>query len=251
MGLTVQPEVIHGICKNKSFRGRGLLGRFLYVIPRSNIGSRTFEELPMDPQLSQQFQNILWAILNHEEAFIQGQKGQHVLELEREAYQKWIDYAKTVEIMMSEEMGHLSHITDWAGKLPGAIARIAALLHILRYAHQQPWKEKIKTEDMSAAIKIGHVLINHALKVFDLLQQDNALQTARDIYYWIKSRRISCFTQRDCLRQFRRFKKENIRPALELLSEKEILRENAQKPNTGRTSILFDVNPFIFEKGNI
>ena len=77
------------------------------------------------------------------------------------------------------------------------------------------------------------------------------LQTARDIYYWIKSRRISCFTQRDCLRQFRRFKKENIRPALELLSEKEILRENAQKPNTGRTSILFDVNPFIFEKGNI
>ncbi len=40
MGLTVQPQVIKSICGNKTFRGRGLLGRFLYAIPKSNIGSR-------------------------------------------------------------------------------------------------------------------------------------------------------------------------------------------------------------------
>ena len=79
------------------------------------------------------------------------------------AYEKWLSYAKTVEVLMGDDIGHLSHITDWAGKLPGAIARIAALIHIMRYAYQNPWQYLISFEDMASAVKIGHVLTNHAL----------------------------------------------------------------------------------------
>lgn len=248
MGLTVQPQVVKTICNNKTFRGRGLLGRFLYAMPKSNIGSRTLEEPPMDSEHPLLFQSCIRAILSHPEIIIKDKAAQHTLCLSAEAYTKWQAYAKTVEMMMGEEIGYLSHITDWAGKLPGAIARIAALLHIMRYAHMKPWENKIGLEDMAAAVKIGHVLTNHALAVFDLLQEDSAMQTARDIYYWVKQKKIPRFTQRDCLRQFRRLKKIDLRPALELLKEKEILRESELKPVVGRGSIVFDVNPLIFEK---
>ena len=62
MGLTVQPEVIRNICRNKTFRGRGLLGRFLYARPKSNIGSRTFNEAPINAECVVSFRNALQSI---------------------------------------------------------------------------------------------------------------------------------------------------------------------------------------------
>ena len=47
IGITVQPQIIKEICSNKTFRGRGLRGRFLYVMPKSKIGLRTLEEPPI------------------------------------------------------------------------------------------------------------------------------------------------------------------------------------------------------------
>lgn len=244
MGLTVQPEVIHSICKNKKFRGKGLLARFLYVIPNSNIGTRTFEEHPMNKQLSQHFQSMLWSILNHKKAQEEGSNGKHVLYLEPNAYQKWLDYAKAVEVMMSDKLNYLNHITDWAGKLPGAIARIAALLHTLRYSNGKPWTHKVSYDDMTSAVKIGHILINHALRVFDLFHETTTMQIARIIYNWIKEEKPSSFTQRDCLRKFRRFKKPELRPALDVLVEQEILRER-ESSKLGRPSNIFDVNSYV------
>lgn len=37
LGLTVQPEVIRGLATKPGFRGRGLLGRFLYSLPTSPL----------------------------------------------------------------------------------------------------------------------------------------------------------------------------------------------------------------------
>lgn len=56
IGLTVQPHVIKNACKNKNFRDRGLLGRFLFVMPKSNIGYRTLEENPMDETVKINYQ---------------------------------------------------------------------------------------------------------------------------------------------------------------------------------------------------
>jgi len=38
--MTVQPDVITGLQEKKGFRGRGLLARFLWSIPKSRVGSR-------------------------------------------------------------------------------------------------------------------------------------------------------------------------------------------------------------------
>ncbi len=106
------------------------------------------------------------------------------MKLSQEVYQKWKEYAKLIEKLMGEEIGRLNHITDWAGKLAGAIGRIAGLIHCMR--HSNLLKHEIPLQDMSAAVKIGHCLTNHELAVFELLYQDGALHIARQISIWIK-----------------------------------------------------------------
>ncbi len=247
MGLTIQPEVLKNMCRNKTFRGRGLLGRFLYVMPKSNIGSRTFCEAPMDKECVQLYQRALQTLMNHPVSVKNGKRSLCSLILSEEAYAKWLSYAKTVESLMGEEIGHLSHITDWAGKLPGAIARIAALLHIMRYAFEKPWQHQISSEDLTSAVKIGHALTKHALVVFDLLQQDNAMQVAGTIYQWIKQENIRQFTFRECQRKFRRVKKDELKPSLAILGERDILQEIEINKSIGRPSCIYEVNPLLFE----
>ncbi len=246
MGLTIQPEVIRNICKNKTFRGRGLLGRFLYAIPNSNIGSRSLVEPSMNPSYAARYREAIRAILEPS-ADDQPSDKQYVLCLERDAYMRWLEYAKGVEKLMGDEIGHLSHITDWAGKLPGAIARIAALLHIMRYALHKPSEHLISSKDMVAAIKIGHVLTNHALVVFDLLQEAGSKQEARAIYNWIKEEKLQFVSRRACMRKFRRLKKDDLSPIFDILKEHEIFREVEVKVGRGgRPSEIFEVNPLIF-----
>jgi ACT domain-containing protein len=231
--------------RNKTFRGRGLLGRFLYVIPKSKIGLRTLEEPSISPEVVIKYRQAVKALLNLRQT--KGKPPLYSLKLSNEAYQKWKDYAKVVEMLMSEEIGKLTHITDWAGKLAGAIARIAGLMHSMRYANDNPLIHEISFEDMSAAVKIGHCLTNHALTVFDLLYQDGALPIGRQFLNWFKQQKLTQFTHRDAQRKFRRLKKSELEPVLTLLKEHEILQEWEVKPHNGRPSRMFEVNPFIFE----
>lgn len=244
MGLTIQPEVIRNICRNKTFRGRGLLGRFLYAMPRSNIGTRSFDEPPMNQTIAQNYQSALQSILNNCNKPLESEHIQSCLKMHPEAYQKWLAYAKTVETLMSEDVGYLSHITDWAGKLPGAIARMAALLHIMRYASNTPEEHLISLEDVTSAVKIGHVLTNHALAVFDLLQQDGTSQIAKTIYQWIKRNNYKQFTRRDFQRDFRRFSKNDLLPAFEIIKEQFIVQEVEAN---GKLKGNYVVNPRIFK----
>jgi len=250
MGLTVQPSVIKNICSNKTFKGRGLLGRFLYVMPKSNIGFRTLDEPSMEPSIKHRFHEAIKKLLEHPNNIEDEKKNLNPLRMNPDGYAKWLEYAKAIELFMGKEMGHLSHITDWAGKLPGAIARIAGLLHIMRYAHQKPWQFEISIEDISAAIKIGHCLTNHALAVFDLLQEDTSLQLAKDILQWIIENKCNSFTRRECLRKFRRVKKAELNPALEILEENDIIKGRGANliKSQGRPVNLFDINPFMFKK---
>lgn len=243
MGLTVQPQVIKKIRSNKTFRGRGLLGRFLYVMPKSNIGFRTLDQPPISRGLISSFRKVINNILSHPHQKENDKATLYTLEFTQEAFEKWLTYAQLNERLMCEsDLGFLSHITDWAGKLPGAIARIAALLHIARYADVTPWKNKISLEDVTSAIEIGHVLSRHALAVFDFLHEIGSVELGRSILTWIKENHFLKFTLRDCKRKFRA-DPEMIENTLPFLEDKQIIREYEAAPSAGRKSTIYFVNP--------
>lgn len=242
IALTVQPHVIKNACRNITFRERGLLGRFLYVIPKSNIGYRTLEEEPMDSALKNEFDSRITAILNNAPQ-TNNIQNIHILQLEPEAYAKWLEYAQTIEKMMNPDLGILSHITDWAGKLCGEIGRIAALLHIDRYAFEKPWEKKISLQEVEKAIKIGHALMHHALKVFSLIDEESGISVAKEILQWITNLNIEKFTRRECLRRLRKYSKNILQPGLTVLKEHGYIHEGSDKPLKGAPSAVYYVNP--------
>ncbi|MCE5295338.1 MAG: DUF3987 domain-containing protein [Chlamydiales bacterium] len=245
IALTVQPHVIQKACSNSTFRGRGLLGRFLYVFPESNIGYRTLEEQPMDDALKNHFNATIEAILNHPLP-ASGTQKMHVLQLDPDAYAMWLDFARTIEKLMHPDIGLLSDITDWAGKLSGQIARMAGSLHINRYAFDRPWEKKISLQTMENAIRVGHALIAHALKTFSFIDEERPLSIAKVILQWILDTNSICFSRREFQRKNRKYHKTNLLPAFDLLKARGFIHEEqCQGPLKGAPSTIYYVNPHL------
>jgi hypothetical protein len=55
MGLAVQPDVIEGLVRKPGFRGRGLLGRFFYSLPKNLLGRRKIGASPLSDAIREVF----------------------------------------------------------------------------------------------------------------------------------------------------------------------------------------------------
>lgn len=245
-GLSPQPDVLRGLTEKPSFRGRGLLGRFLYALPASNLGYRTLDARPMLPDTRARYEGILSAMLNQEPASDEtGNPCPHILMLSSEALQAWQTFAHKVEAMQREG-GTFFHLVDtgWPGKFPGAVARIAALLHIARHALIRPWEHEISLEDMAAALRMADALSAHALAVFDLMGADPALDGARVVLRWIGREGKPEFTFRDCHYAHKtRFKRAaELEPIIDVLIERHYIRPRVAKV-AHRPSRILEVSP--------
>lgn len=244
MGLAVQPDVLRSIADKSSFRGRGLLGRFLYFLPRSNLGYRNLETGPVSDDIKNQYHDLIFTLLDTDQLEVDGVKYPYILQLSRDAYQKWLDYYRTVENELKEG-GRFEHITDWAGKLPGATARIAGLLHCAKYP-QQPWLENIGEETMKIAIELSLIFESHALIVFEMMGADQGLVHAHKIWRWVERHRHQTFSKRDCFNALQGtfHNVKNMEDPLKVLIERHYLHESQLKTG-GRPSIQYAVNPII------
>ncbi|MBF0213605.1 MAG: DUF3987 domain-containing protein [Magnetococcales bacterium] len=249
MGLTVQPDVIRGLCAKPGFRGRGLLGRFLYALPVSNIGHRNGDAPPMPNEIKTRYAEIITALLDIPTPTgpDDGRPVAHILTMTDDALTKWQHFWGIVEKKMKDG-GEFAAITDWAGKLSGAVARLAGCLHVSEHAMGRPWDHPITFATMAAAVRLGDTLAVHALAAFDLMGADPAIEDARIVLRWLKREGQSQFTFRDChyahKSRFRRT--EELEPALAVLTERHFIRQVAQREKVShRPSRTYDVNPEI------
>ncbi len=249
MGLSPQPEVLRGLADKPGFRGRGLLARFLYVLPPSRLGYRTMNGEPVPNDVTTAYMNGIAALLNMRVATDeQGMLRPYVLKFSAQARKEWKEFSRAVEMDM-REAGRFEHITDWGGKLPGAAARIAGLLHCAEHASSQPWHAEIILTTMARALELAAVLSTHALAVFDLIGADPDLEAAKKVWRWVERNRQASFTARDCFQAlkgtFRRM--ADLELAFTVLKERlYIFEENrtvgSRESLPGRPSRLFTVN---------
>ena len=247
MGLSPQPAVLKDIAAQKGFRGRGLLARFLYFLPKSNLGHRTLETEPISESITNKWEKLIHTLLDIEPQKDQdGQVEPFIIDLSRAAYSEWLEFARMVEEGMREG-GRFEHITDWAGKLPGAGARLAGLLHCVKHP-QQPWAEKISVATMGQALDLAAVFAGHAEIAFDLMGADAAIEGAKKVWRWIEKGCHASFTKRDCFDALKgHFQKvSNIDPAFGILEERNYLASKTQKTG-GRPSVVYNVTPEIIE----
>ncbi len=252
LGLAVQPSVLAGLNSNPEFKGRGLLARFLFTMPPSNIGRRKLENLPVPDSVTDKYRKMFSALLEIAEGRTSDNEfHSYTLRLTEEAYSEWKRYQMAVEGMM-DHGGALEDEREWGGKLPGAVARIAGLLHCAETASEEPHKHNITVETMRHAIQLGELYRDYAVIVFDHMGTDSALGNARKIWSWIERNRNSYFLRSEChaaLRgQFRHIR--TMEPAFDCLIERGYLQEHEQRQETGkagRPSIHYQVRPDLSE----
>jgi hypothetical protein len=157
------------------------------------------------------------------------------------------DYAGRLEPRLAEH-GDLRSMADWAGKLTGAIARVAALVHLGGNV-RGVWADEVPADAVEAAISIGDYAIAHARAVFALVGADSLVELAGRVLRWIRDRALTEFSRRDAfdqLRSVRLPKVTDLDPALAVLVAHEYLAPvpSTHNPAGGRPSQRFRVNPY-------
>jgi hypothetical protein len=166
-GLAPQPSTVIGLVSNKDFRRRGLPARFFFFVPSHQLGYRTLQTQPVPQKVSEEYgQHMIELAEMEAEPDGDGGHRPRVLSITGSAWRVWKDFALEVEQMMRAD-GDLENLTDWAGKLPGACARIAGLLHLADKGPDAIRQDQISDEVMSRAIAFCRFAIPHAKLVFE------------------------------------------------------------------------------------
>ena len=248
VGLAVQPDVIRGLAERPGFRGRGLLARFLYALPVSLLGHRDPDAAPVPDDIRAMYQANVVALLNLPFGTDETPAQPRLLRLSPEAQAKMRAFEVWLEPQLSE-FGELGGMTDWAGKLVGAVCRIAGILQMALLAGTNaPWETPVSATTVEHAIWIGSYLIPHAKAAFAEMGADAIVEQAKTILRWIEHKNLPSFTKRDVHQALRgRFKRvEELDPPLTLLLEHGHIRKGPE-PTTGlpgrKPSPVFEVNP--------
>lgn len=246
LGISPQPVTLSQREASRVFRGRGLDGRFLYFMPESLLGRRKLEPDPMPALVRDRFHNAILDLLPRQ---WDGDPPTPLrLELSQDAYRLWLDFAAGVEKGLAPG-GEFEGMSDWGGKLPGAVARIAGLFHLI--GHERPAEARIDGETMRRAAYMGAFLAAHAKAAYDLMGADDRLEGGKRVLEWIRRRALQQFSARDCFHGVRGQTSifthmEVVQAALEELEDRGFIRslppERAGGPGR-KPSPQYQVNP--------
>ena len=242
LGLAVQPEVVQGLAKRPGFRGRGLVARFLYAIPPSDVGRRVIEAPTMPDVIREAYEQNLSTLLVL--AAGEGKDNPHLLTFSPEARHILNGFCAWIEPQLAS-FGPLDHMRDWGSKLAGAVARIAGILELAlqvpelrRTALSDPWTPislTIRPDAVQRAVGLGLYLLPHAMAAYAELGADPVVQQARHVLAWLDRTRPEVVSRRELFRALqRRFEKvTDMDPALDLLIGHGYLRLETPPPPSG------------------
>jgi hypothetical protein len=176
------------------------------------------------------------------------QRTVHLLSLSPGADQAMGEFERWLEPQLGQS-GRLGNISDWSGKVAGAIARIAGLLHLATLAAQpEQWALCIGEDTMRSAITLGRYFIAHALVTFGEMGADPKLEMARHLLSWIGRQRRSCLTRRELFEGTKGRFREVVAmdPAIAVLLDHGFIRQRPSPPRDGPgrpPSSVYEVNP--------
>lgn len=247
--LTVQPNVLSGMMQNGTFRGRGLTARFLYCMPTSIIGQRKYRTEPIPMEVSRKYDVLIHNLLEEEQ-----QAEPEEITLSSEADMLLELFSAEVESRLKYEY---VDIADWAGKLVGAVLRIAGVLcraSVNRSDGFLDVPEPLVVDEliMQNAISIGRYFTEHSKAAFSLMGADALVKQSKYLLDVINKNSLTEFTRRDIIRLCRRFKTTNeIQLILDHLTEYGYLalKDNDVSSRKGRPAgQIYLVNPWLHRK---
>lgn len=238
-GLLVQPGTLADVAGSKRFRDSGLLARFLWAMPDSTVGSRDVRRVaPIPGQVKEAYERGIFGLL---EGWAEPVGKPKVLTFTDPARELWFDFAQQIEDGQGAG-GQYEAISDWTSKLPGALARVAAVMEL---AEMGLTAEEVSEVAMTRALQLGRLLIEHARAAFALLGTDAVDTDAAAVVRWVKARGLTEFTRREAQKaQEGRFRSvERLDKAMARLEAGEVVRSTKRVKRGAPPSVLYRVNP--------
>lgn len=245
--LAIQPGILCEVAENQAFRHSGLIARFLPALPTSNIGKRDVRRSSaIDPGIKQRYHDGILGLLVGRKAFAEEPVR---LDFTEPARELWLDFAEEIERQQGDGQ-RFESIRDWTGKLPGAVARIAALIELAEVGTQT---DSVSLCSVERAVELGRRLIEHALAMFGMIGANEKDADALAVLRWVKANDLKEFDRTDLYRAHEaRFggNTERATAAIKRLVEWGALRHYRIKPakesKGGRPRDLLLVNPKVF-----
>ena len=247
----VQPSVLSGLMQNGTFRGRGLTARFMYCMPKSIVGKRKYRTEPIPPEVENDYFVLINGLLEEKE-----NDKPELITLSAEADAMLESYSNEVESKLKTEYADFA---DWAGKLVGAVLRIAGLLcrvSALRFNVFDDEHAPLVVDEtiMNNAIKIGRYFTEHTSAAFSLMGADMLVKQSEYVLDTICKNGLVEFSKRDIMRLCRTFKTaDSIQPVLNHLIDYGYLaiKSNDAAAIKGRpTGQVYLVNPYLYQKAS-
>ncbi|MGA5818822.1 DUF3987 domain-containing protein [Kitasatospora sp. NPDC094028] len=253
IGVTPQPAVLQELGAAPGARDRGLLARFLYSLPPSNLGYRKVRTDPIPDAVANAYDRSLTRLLR-----TMTDLTEPVTVLMDQAADLAVEkLQERVEVQLRPDQP-LSHIKDWAGKLVGHIARIAVLLHLADHItpdqDSNAWRARLQAATVERAAEIADYYTAHTLAVFDLIAADPATEDAHALLQWLQRPKKdgthrTHIKAHDAVASSRRFKKvADVEPALTLLEQHGWLRTDQPPAGGGRgrpQAVTYRVHPAV------
>jgi hypothetical protein len=245
----VQRSVLTAFTENPEFRGKGLLARFLYAVPEGNVGWRNADPPSVPPEVCNAYARIISTLLDLPAQLDEmGAPSPRVLPFTQEAYAVFVLFKERLEPRL-RPFGNLREIVDWANKLPGAVARLAAVLHVADHADAGPANlpMEVPARAVVNAIVLADYFVEHARAAFSIMDEDLATEHAKHVLAWLRNDGRSPLTKHDIHRGVRgRIKTaEALGSALRILEQRGYIRRLRCVQGVGRPSVLYEVSPFV------
>lgn len=227
--LTIQPEMLRRLGEHRESVTQGLASRFLFAIPASRVGRRTFRFVSIREAARRLYEAALLRVLHLGPPPPDTGSGpaRRLVRVSEEAFPRWVEFHDATELELGPG-GRLEALADWGGKLPGNVARIAAALHAVQH-HRATCERPIDERTMAAAVAIGSYFKAHALAAYELLGADPEAALALRVAEAIAANRWESFSERDLYRPLG-IKPATLRPVLATLEERGYLAKLPDPP---------------------
>jgi hypothetical protein len=238
IGLTVQPFVLQSLARKEGFHERGLLARFLYSSPVTNVGYRTFQREGFSPSIEEDYTEKVQALLRLPVPEIP-----YRLVFSPSAYRRFETFWQEIETRLLPD-NPLYSLKEWGNKYRGMVARLCGLLHIADTASLE--RKMIPLETLERAICLGEYFQAHAIGVFSEMGLSGSSEACRLLLGWLGRTKAETFTKRELHKALEsRFPRADLlTEPLTLLEERGyIRRQEALVRRAGRPSEVYEVNP--------
>ena len=246
--LACQPYVFDSMINNSAFRGSGLIARFLYCFPVSNIGTRKYDTQAVPEAVSENYKKLIYKLLGTK--FTYHDEKELYLHFDSKAYGEFVDfYNRHIEPMLVTDMAFCK---DWGGKYHGEILRLCGIIHCVKCAlnDKNPVETRVGIDTFCNAIEIGEYFREQAIYAYSLGDIDLGTVKAERVLNKIRSKGVREIRQNDLYKLCRctLFKNAaDFGETMDMLEEYNYLRrETIQGANgNNKSGIMVFINPNI------